>query len=486
MPKVVPYKRGSIIFFEGDKDDRIFILQTGSVSLTTKDLITSAEQVEQLQVGEFFGVKSAIAHKPRMETATVLADSNVVQLTVQEFDKIFGKNINVVGKMLHVFSKNLRDLHKQALTLLKTEEATLDPEEGLLKVIESFASIEEYHSASSVCSIFLKRFPNSSKSAEVTALEEKYKKSAENEVPYTPPSLTESDEKKQIVSEATLKHFSLPVFDRFTKTFESGEVIISEYEPGDNFYLIKSGDVQIVKCANGKKKNLDILHQGEFFGEMAILDDSPRSATCLARGQVQCLEFNKENFQALVLGNSIIVMNLLRLFCKRIYDQQRGIHILTISDIQARLADIFLMYAESSPANEASDNDPYNSKRKFNLTVSDIAQWAGISADTARDELNKFVSKSKLEIYDNYMVVININDMKRTVDQYFSNLENAALKPKPIVRQGLQNQQQTSNANAEKSENAPKEEVPKEDNKDGSPAQENAPKKEASSDTENS
>ena len=426
MPKVVPYKKGSIIFFEGDKDDRIFILQTGVVSLTTKDVETSVELVETLQVGEFFGVKSAIAHRPRMETATALTDANVVQLTVQEFDKIFSKNGAVVGKMLHVFSKNLRELHQKTLTILKNPEKEVQPEEGMLLVAKSFEAADEFHSAASVCEKILSRYPETSNKAEVEKLLAKCKKEAVNEHPYMPPAPEESEDEQKQNSDTTLKQFSLPVFDRFTRKFESGQVIISEYEPGDTFYLIKTGDVQIVKCVSGSKKNLDILHQGEFFGEMAILDNSPRSATCLARGEVECLEFNKENFQALVLGNSTIVMNLLRLFCKRIYDQRRGIHILTIKDLQARIADVFLMFEEVSPKEADPDDDEFDFKRRYNLTVADIAQWAGISSDAARDELNKYVAKKKIEIYDNYMDVININDMKRTVDQYFTNLENKA------------------------------------------------------------
>ena len=46
---------------------------------------------------------------------------------------------------------------------------------------------------------------------------------------------------------------------------------------GDCFYLIQSGRVQLVKCVNGAKKNLDILKPGEFFGEMAILENKARS-----------------------------------------------------------------------------------------------------------------------------------------------------------------------------------------------------------------
>ena len=71
---------------------------------------------------------------------------------------------------------------------------------------------------------------------------------------------------------------------------------------------------------------------------MAILDNSQRSASCVARTDVACLEFNKENFKALVLGNPQIVMNLLKLFCKRIYDQNRQFKIILIKDIYTRMS----------------------------------------------------------------------------------------------------------------------------------------------------
>ena len=56
--------------------------------------------------------------------------------------------------------------------------------------------------------------------------------------------------------------------------------------------------------------------------------------------------------------------------------------------------------------------------------MNDIAQWAGITPEQARDELNRYVERHKIEIFDNYMIVGNIMDMKRTVDSYFSSHVN--------------------------------------------------------------
>ena len=209
-----------------------------------------------------------------------------------------------------------------------------------------------------------------------------------------------------------LKQFSLPAFSRFAKKFKPGEVIISEYETGDCFYLIQSGQVQLVKCVNGTKKNLDILMPSEFFGEMAILENSPRSATCVAIDEVEVLEFNKENFEILITGNPQIALILLKLFCKRIYDQKRRLKILVLQDKQARIGDVFLMLDELNPS-----SNPNERSRRFNLTMQDLSHWAGLPLDDVRDEMNRFIEKRKIEVYDTHMIVTNIIELRRFVDQ---------------------------------------------------------------------
>ena len=91
----------------------------------------------------------------------------------------------------------------------------------------------------------------------------------------------------------------MAIFERFAKTFQKGDIIFCEYEPGDTFYLIQTGRVQIVKIMDDIEKIIDILQPGEIFGEMAILEEAPRSATPVAQDKVKALEFNRENFEDL-------------------------------------------------------------------------------------------------------------------------------------------------------------------------------------------
>ncbi|MBQ9909107.1 MAG: cyclic nucleotide-binding domain-containing protein [Treponema sp.] len=407
MPKAMSYTKGSIIYFEGDTDDRVFILQKGHVVITTTDVETKLQTSEQIRQGEFFGVKSAIGHFPREETVMTLDEAVCISMTSQEFEAMLSNNKQLIMKMLRVFSNQLRQIHKKTESVMNNNES-INQMDGLFSVIKAFYNDEKWQSCEDVCKIYLKLYPTEANNKE---LKEMLLKSNA----YVKKGISSANAAEETASVAaggnSIQMFELPAFKRFQKTYENGQVIISEFERGETFYLIQSGNVQLTKCINETNKNLDILKPGEFFGEMAILDNTPRSATCVARGHVECLEFNKANFEMLITGNPQLALILLKIFCKRIYDQRRRLRILVISDPQARLADVFCMFNEMNPVTSTADR-----RRKFSVTESDIIHWSGLPAQTAKDELKRFVVSRKIEIFDTYIIVNNIADMQRIVE----------------------------------------------------------------------
>lgn len=411
MPKLVNFSKGSIVYFEDDKDDKIYILQSGTIILTSIDPETKITVTNQVKPGEFFGVKSALGRFPREETATVLQDSQVIALTVPEFEKNFSGNKQIIMKMLRVFSAQLRQIHKRIEQILNSTPES--PQAGMLAVAKSFFEDEEFVSCYDVCLKYLKRFPQS------PYIEHVKKLFAASQM-YLERRGMPKYEAPEDGGLGALKQFELSAFERFAKKYAPGQVVISEFEPGDTFYLIQRGSVQLMKYVNGTEKNLDILKPGEFFGEMAILDNSPRSATCMAKTSVKCLEFSKENFESIVTGNAVLALNLLKLFCKRIYDQRRRFKILAIKDLQARIADVFILLDEMNPP-----NNPNERSRKFYVNTGDIAHWAGLSFEITREEINRLVEKRKIEVYNDNIVVANITDMQRIVDTRSSMGERA-------------------------------------------------------------
>jgi len=202
----------------------------------------------------------------------------------------------------------------------------------------------------------------------------------------------------------------LSAFGRFSRTFNAGEIIFSEFEPGDTFYLIQSGRVKLSKLVGDMERTLDVMQPSEMFGEMAILENAPRSATAIAVDEVKVLEFNSKNFDILLLGNPQIALKLLRMFCKRIYDSKRRFMILTLPDPQTKVADVFLMLDETG-----SEIDKTTEKRDFKTTVEGVAHWAGMSVNDVRDILGHFANQRRIEIFPDRIIVKNINDFHRFV-----------------------------------------------------------------------
>ena len=130
MPKAMQYTKGSIVYFENDNDDRVFILQKGRVVITTTDVETKLQTTEQVKQGEFFGVKSAIGHFPREETVMTLEDSVCISMTSQEFELLFCNNKPLIMKMLRVFSNQLRQIHKKTEQVLNKND-TINQVSGL-------------------------------------------------------------------------------------------------------------------------------------------------------------------------------------------------------------------------------------------------------------------------------------------------------------------------------------------------------------------
>lgn len=155
------FKANSVIYFNGDLSDKIYILKSGKVSLTGNDIETGQETHDYIQTGEFFGVKSALGKYPREENAVVLADSNVIVFSVPEFEAVVSSNTRIIMKMLKVFSNQLRRIHTKVRNLLATEEQ-LDPQTGLFNIAEYYMKKRRYAQALYAYNRYLTYYPSGS------------------------------------------------------------------------------------------------------------------------------------------------------------------------------------------------------------------------------------------------------------------------------------------------------------------------------------
>jgi cAMP-dependent protein kinase regulator len=83
-----------------------------------------------------------------------------------------------------------------------------------------------------------------------------------------------------------------------TIKYSAGSTIISEGDPGDAFYLLESGEAEAFK--NGLEGPVKNYKRGDFFGELALLDEKPRAASVVARTEVKVARLGRDGFKRLL------------------------------------------------------------------------------------------------------------------------------------------------------------------------------------------
>ena len=106
---------------------------------------------------------------------------------------------------------------------------------------------------------------------------------------------------------------------RFLRAYDPRQTIFREGEPGDAMYVVQDGQVDICKAGGGGPIALTSLGPGEFFGEMALVDHSPRSATAIAGdGGARVLAIDSAHFVYLVSQQPAFALVVLQVMASRL------------------------------------------------------------------------------------------------------------------------------------------------------------------------
>jgi CRP/FNR family transcriptional regulator/CRP/FNR family cyclic AMP-dependent transcriptional regulator len=126
------------------------------------------------------------------------------------------------------------------------------------------------------------------------------------------------------------------------RTYRRGETIVEQGQPGDAFYVIVKGRVAVAIVApDGREVVLNSLGEGEHFGEMALLDDAPRSASVIAQEKSELAILSRSVFFDLLKSNFVLTRALLAAFSARLRRANATIEGLASLDVKARLARYF-------------------------------------------------------------------------------------------------------------------------------------------------
>jgi TolA-binding protein len=167
MPKTLRYRTGAVIYFQGESSaEKIYLLQSGKVTLSYEDIETGENLTDLVQPGEFFGVKAALGRYPEEENAIVSQESAIMVFSVPEFEQLAGSNLRIVMKMLRIFSKELRRVHQQTSNIMEKEGYDPeDPEQGLFNVGQYYLKNNRIPQAQYIFGRYLTYYPSGKNAA---------------------------------------------------------------------------------------------------------------------------------------------------------------------------------------------------------------------------------------------------------------------------------------------------------------------------------
>ncbi|MBV8543421.1 MAG: Crp/Fnr family transcriptional regulator [Acidobacteria bacterium] len=134
-----------------------------------------------------------------------------------------------------------------------------------------------------------------------------------------------------------------------TRRYAKDDAVFHADEIGDVFYLIREGQVKVTMTSpEGKEIILSILAAGDFFGEMALFDNEPRSATVIAIEPLEVVSIWRTDFLHILSENFPITQKVLGELSKRLRNASNRIESLATMDVYGRLARFFLDLARQS------------------------------------------------------------------------------------------------------------------------------------------
>lgn len=353
------FKKGAFIIVEGKPNpSSFFFIKDGKVRLSKEFQIEEVRD-NQLGRGDFFGVISCMSKHPREESAQSIMDTQLIEVHRDQFGALIRKNAEVAMKIIRSFSRRLRQLDQQMTSVTGEESKEEDPTQ-ILSIAEFYHSTKQYNQALYAYVRYVQYFPDHPKTPEIKS-------------------------KIQTLSHLGQNALNPNNQEGLSKSFKNNTVIFCEHELGNELYILQSGQVKITKVLDNSEKTIAILKGGDIFGEMAILENKPRSASATAFGDVEVMAVNNSNFQSMVSSQPQLATRLITLLSERLWTGFRQLETNMIKDHAGKMLDALLLEVEK----ENIQN--YKTDHTFPFGPRELAGMVGINIEKGKQAFNKIL-----------------------------------------------------------------------------------------------
>ncbi len=385
---IMQFKKSSYINIEGKQDaDRFYILKEGQVQISKESEVIEEDTGNILYPGDFFGVVSCMSNHRSIESARALKDVVVICVYRDQFGILIQKYSPIAIKIIKSFSQKLR-YFDSAITRLSFKGNVEENPKYLYNIGDYYLKKKQLSHAFYAFKKYMQYCPNDVNVAQAKIIMLKIQ-----------PHIKEEQFSK------TQKGFN--------RTFNDNELIFCEHEPGEVLYIIQKGKIKITKVVNNNEVLLALLKPGDIFGEMALLENKPRSATAISFGNSELLAVGKDNFEVMVKTNPQLGNKLITLLSERIWKAYRQLANILISDPLGRLYDTLLTVVDENRL-PIAHNEGYT----FDFGPDELIKMVGFPADKGNLLIQKLFENKKFKLQDNKIIVTDLEELAKQVEFY--------------------------------------------------------------------
>ena len=184
------------------------------------------------------------------------------------------------------------------------------------------------------------------------------------------------------------------------RLLEKGEVIVRQGELADSFFVIASGKVKVYMTEGDREVILKTLSAGEYFGELPMFDQEPRSASVAAIERCHLQTLSYKSFQNVMEGSADIARRVLETLAKRLRDADRKISTLALMDISSRVSRTLLELAIVTNGRKVV-GEPFTQK--------DLAGMVGASREMVNRTLRDLMQQGFIDVQRRSITILNEN-----------------------------------------------------------------------------
>ena len=180
----------------------------------------------------------------------------------------------------------------------------------------------------------------------------------------------------------------------YQRTLAPGEVVFDEGDPADRLYVIRSGEVELVRENAARQRVVARLGPGDFFGELGVVLSEPRTARAVAVSQTRLIALDRATLEGMIVDQPEIAIRMIRVLVSRLIEAERRLAGLGVDDLLGPVVRALLRHGRTDG----------NTGLHVGIKLREIAATAGLSMLEAHRAVHQLMDRDLVQLVNDELI----------------------------------------------------------------------------------